>query len=100
MYVSFYHGRNTVDQILDNWGEDGPIVGPLEVQWTYGTVKFYYDDEMHHVVTVPDGDMIPIDGKYYADFNVYTDEDPRVLEEMDKDKIMSLEKFVELNKAQ
>ncbi len=37
MYLMLFHGRPTPDTELDDWGYDGPIIGPLEhFHTTYG----------------------------------------------------------------
>jgi len=67
LYIHFYHGRNKIDEKLDDWGFDAPfLVGPLNIQWTYGYIKFWGGDEMHHLITQED--LVPIKGKYYGDF--------------------------------
>lgn len=36
LYLSLFHGRKSIDEQLDDWGFDGPTIGPLEyVQVTY-----------------------------------------------------------------
>jgi len=42
LYVHLFHGRKTPDEKLDDWGSEGPMIGPLDyVHVTYmGDVKF------------------------------------------------------------
>ncbi|MBB5707319.1 hypothetical protein [Sphingopyxis panaciterrulae] len=42
LYLSLFHGRKSIDEQLDDWGFDGPTIGPLEyVQVTYmGSFRF------------------------------------------------------------
>jgi hypothetical protein len=36
MYVALFHGRDDPDTDMDDWGFDGPVIGPLEyVHTTY-----------------------------------------------------------------
>lgn len=38
LYLRLFHGRNSPDDQLDDWGFDGPFIGPLEsVHCTYAT---------------------------------------------------------------
>ena len=49
MYVQLLHGRKTVDEELDDWGYDGPCLGPIEwMHITYNNtlnIKFCDEDE-------------------------------------------------------
>jgi hypothetical protein len=98
LYISFFHGRDTVDEDMDDWGYDGPTVGPL--RWWHTTYTFnmrgefvnkedavFYTDagvmekikcynstvehynECFEFVTKED--MALIGGKYYGDWSVY-----------------------------
>jgi hypothetical protein len=31
LYLELYHGRDNVNDDMDDWGFDGPIIGPLEL---------------------------------------------------------------------
>jgi hypothetical protein len=36
VYLHLFHGRKSPDEQLDDWGEDGPVLGPLKyVHTTY-----------------------------------------------------------------
>jgi len=30
LYLGLYHGRETVEKDIDNWGDNGPLIGPLK----------------------------------------------------------------------
>jgi hypothetical protein len=64
MYLELFHGRETPDQQLDDWGKPGPVIGPLEyVHITYGSdIKFGFNDK-----TKSDGWLIVVDGLVYYD---------------------------------
>lgn len=94
MYIHFYHGRNTPDEYLDDWGFDGPIVGPLRVSWTYDWIKFFHKDDLHHLVTVDE--LVVIDDKYYGDFEVLLEKE---LKENELRKAIPLNTFIQLNKV-
>lgn len=74
MYLTLHHGRDDPQQEMDEFGYNGPIIGPFK--WchiTYGT-QFNFgwvdggDTGPCTVVTVIDGDMLEFDGKYYGDW--------------------------------
>lgn len=35
LYIHLFHGRKTPDEELDDWGSDGPVIGPL--RYVHGT---------------------------------------------------------------
>ena len=41
-YLQLFHGRKNPYEILEDWGEEGPIIGPLDyIHTTYATeIKF------------------------------------------------------------
>lgn len=78
MYLHVYHGRRSIDEQLDDWGEDGPYFGPLlYCHITYcSTISLCAADDLHGGTgpMLPgdplffDGDMLVYDGMYYGDF--------------------------------
>jgi hypothetical protein len=94
MYIHFYHGRNTPDEDLDDWGFDGPVVGPLRVSWTYDWIKFFHKNDLHHLVTIEE--LVPINGKYYGDFEVLIDTE---LKPHQLQTTLTLKEFIKLNKV-
>ena len=72
MYIELFHGRTEPSEDMDDWGEPGPIFGPLRfVQGTYAcNLKFdFLDGDGGWLVYVDD--CIYYDGKYYGDFSVF-----------------------------
>ena len=81
-YLSLFHGRTDPNESLDDWGSDGPIIGPFEfVQWTYGTLRlitpagddvelsqFHTQDERGELRE----DLVHVMGVWYGDFSVMT----------------------------
>lgn len=35
VYIRFFHGRHSPSEVLGDWGFDGPIIGPVELSFTY-----------------------------------------------------------------
>ena len=50
VWLRLFHGRNSADEQLDDWGFDGPTIGPLEyVHTTYGSdIKFAFATAEDH----------------------------------------------------
>ncbi len=82
LYLNLFHGRNTPDEQLTDWGFDGPIVGPLDyIQWTYGSIRLGTEPE-NPAATVEEADLPqteglvgPVDGKFYGDFGIMDQQD-------------------------
>jgi len=77
-YVRLFHGRNSPDEQLPDWGFDGPLIGPVGVTSTYGTIKLH-DPEWVDFTELPyhDSDgLVAYQGKYYGDWEVFFDGDP------------------------
>lgn len=77
VYIQLFHGRHTPDEELDDWGFDGPVLGPFPwFHMTYGCDVKLGDDPI--VVTgkeidfpVPDNDgFIQFLGSYYGDMSI------------------------------
>ena len=78
MYLRLFHGRNTVDEIMHEWGFDGPI---FEIK---GFVHCVY---LSHLWVDHDGDghgewlslvddLAYYDGKFYGDWSVFATLEP------------------------
>lgn len=90
LFLHLFNGKTTFngddDDFVDDWGEDGPILGPYEsVQLTYGfhwklgrpdgeeeSLFFHVpgldDEDPHHLA-----DTIPYGGLFYGDVAVLTE---------------------------
>jgi hypothetical protein len=96
VYLSLFHGRKNPNEQLDGWGEQGPIIGPIEVSFTYGNIKLHHgtnwDDweHMHHYE-----DMIFLDGIYYGDFEIWSTDDPLIAN--NSSRIINYAQFKELH---
>lgn len=71
LYVQLFHGRKDRDQLMQDWGENGPTLGPFEwVQVTYfKTVRCGLPNGEDIWLTRCD-DMVFYDGMYYGDFDI------------------------------
>lgn len=69
VYIHLFHGRNNVDEAMDDWGFDGPVLGPLPyVHVTYmSDIKIGDDFEPLQIK----GDCVEYDGKYYGDWSMF-----------------------------
>jgi hypothetical protein len=83
MYLGLLHGRDHPQQQMNDWGFNGPMIGPL--QWchtTYAcTVRIAFESaldglrnfgkaETDHELELS-GDLLVFGGKYYGDWTVY-----------------------------
>ena len=103
VHLRLFHGRNSPDQDMEDWGFDGPTIGPLEFvhvtylcdlkfAMPYDTAAEFFPDVaaqhakmMHrngvtndawlvdHHLSIVD-DLIEHDGKFYGDFSVFVKE--------------------------
>ena len=75
LYIRLFHGRTDPKQDMDDWGSDGPVLGPYKfAHTTY---------QCHLKLGKPDGgcdelyivgpDMVFYDGMYYGDWSVFGD---------------------------
>lgn len=70
-YLRLFHGRKDPAQDLNDWGEDGPYVGPFSaVTWTYGNLKLHTKDDFRELHRKQDGDMIRHNDMWYGDFEL------------------------------
>lgn len=78
VYLQLFHGRDSKDEHMEDWGFPGPVFGPLKyVHTTYGSdIKFEYTDgstgsnPSDGLLSAVD-DMVYYDGRYYGDWSVF-----------------------------
>ena len=75
IYLKLLHGRTHPDEQLEDWGFDGPVLGPFEaVHFTYAThVRCFpksSDGDAEVIELRYHDDLIFHDGKYYGDFEI------------------------------
>lgn len=69
LYIHLFHGRKTVDEDMNDWGDDGPIIGPVDYfHLTYGNDIKLGDDLCH--LHIDNTGLLYFDGMYYGDFSV------------------------------
>lgn len=81
VYIALFHGRSRPDEELDDWGRDGPVIGPVHLTWTYDNLKLHSPDPM-----VGDFEFLPVDeelvrydGFWYGDFEVLVEGDEHLV---------------------
>lgn len=69
VFLHLFHGRKDPTEQLDDWGLDGPWLGPLDYfGGTYGDLKVGYNLDTFNL-HVYEG-LVYYDGVYYGDFEV------------------------------
>jgi hypothetical protein len=70
VYLHLFHGHKNPQQILDDWGLEGPTFGPLEhVASTYAaTITFLSENANDYCQLYYDDDTIYYDGVWYGDW--------------------------------
>lgn len=79
LYVKLFHGRNHPGDDLDDWGFAGPVIGPVGLSFTYGSVKLHapgWGGDLQHIPQA--GGCYALEGKYYGDIEVWTENDPKL----------------------
>lgn len=82
VYVHLFHGRRDPDQDMDDWGEDGPLIGPFQgVHTTYrDEIKGIIEGEAEwYASRAPGDDMIYFRGVWYGDWTVVGHDEAREL---------------------
>ncbi|MDO8449137.1 MAG: hypothetical protein Q7T10_10080 [Rhodoferax sp.] len=83
LYLGLFHGRHDPKERMDDWGFNGPAIGPL--MWCHTTyasnvrVKFEFASDGEEYFGAPDtefelsvnGDMLAFNGMYFGDWTVY-----------------------------
>lgn len=92
MYLELFHGRNKINETLDDWGFDGPIIGPFDnIHMTYLNVirlnsrnfkpETWFLLEQEH-------ELIEFRGKFYGDFAI-----SKEIQEEEKARLVTFEEF-------
>jgi hypothetical protein len=83
MYLGLFHGREKVNEVMQDWGFDGPCLGPLNYfHTTYAStlqIEFENPADAHRFTGSYNrqcelqlsGDLLRYDGKYFGDWTVY-----------------------------
>jgi len=73
LYLRLFHGRSDPNQEMDDWGSDGPILGPyLFCHTTYNChLKLGRPDDGRDELYIAGFDMVFYGGVYYGDWSVF-----------------------------
>lgn len=82
MYLGLFHGRYKPNEAMNDWGFNGPLIGPLEwVHTTYTCIiriafqrasdafRYFGTNDTEHFLELH-GDMLKFGGKFYGDWTV------------------------------
>lgn len=96
IYLRLFHGRDAASEKLDDWGFNGPVIGPLKychvtymsdvkfaienaafrklfpektAEWEAAGVSNLNHEWVEHYMTVVE-DLVVFQGKFYGDFSV------------------------------
>jgi hypothetical protein len=70
MYLELFHGRNDPNEDMEDWGFEGPVIGPFtNAHITYNTHIKLWSKRLNKTFKVTfHGDMIEYDGKWFGDW--------------------------------
>ncbi len=76
IYLELFHGRRSLTEQLDDWGSQGPILGPLAfVHTTYAAdIKIETasgEDGVLYLCGDERADLLYYDGVYYGDWSAF-----------------------------
>jgi len=78
--LKLFHGRDDANAVMNDWGFDGPCLGPFEfLSFTYGSLRLGTLDPEFYLETVDD--LFFYDGKFYGDATVSLDEPDTALDQ-------------------
>ena len=76
VYLRLFHGRTDPNAIVDDWGTDGPTIGPLEfVQVSYHNAPRLYAQGVEFWLDKHE-DLILFRGVYYGDWSIVSEANP------------------------
>ena len=83
LYLGLFHGRDTPDEDMNEWGFEGPMIGPLRwVHTTYAftiriefvhesdALRYFSSAEVEQDLTFS-GDMLAFGDQFFGDWTVY-----------------------------
>lgn len=92
--ISLFHGRNSPNEELQDWGFDGAVIMNVGFAWTYGSLKIFevrHDGSFGDMVILPQVDgMVALNSKYYGDFEICLPTDP-IATNPDREKLTFLQ---------
>ena len=83
LYLGLFHGRHSKNEAMDDWGFNGPAIGPL--RWCHTTyardiklefetstdAEQYFGVDCRNVDLPIECDLLKFEGKFYGDWTVY-----------------------------
>ncbi len=70
VYINLFHGRDTAEQEMDDWGYEGPVLGPFDyVHITYNSEVKWHEAGEDKYITIYN-DLFPWGGKFYGDWSI------------------------------
>lgn len=73
VYIHLFHGRDDPEQRMDDWGYQGPTLGPFPYIHTTYCVDIKCGENL---VLYINNEMIVHEGKYYGDWSVTSEAIP------------------------
>jgi len=85
---------------MNGWGEDGPIIGPIQLSFTYGTIRLHdaeNDDDVAELKMNDERTLIKLGHTYYGDFETLDASEVDILMYMGGYELMDYSNFKALN---
>ena len=80
IFISLFHGRTDENAQLQGWGFEGPIIGPVQLSWVYGSVKVHPPDGNDFIMLpITENFLISLNKCFYGDFEILHGTDPLLL---------------------
>lgn len=113
VFLHMFHGRDTTTEDMEDWGYDGPTLGPFDyIHITYGyDVKYsmeaeaykaafpedekpyIYDGKVEGHFKMTEG-LLCYQGKYYGDFSIFTEDlKPGYVKNTPKQKVFTCDGY-------
>jgi hypothetical protein len=90
IYLQLLHGRKHPDENLDDWGADGPCLGPFDwfhaTYFTTFTLGTLAEGDVWDLRDSVVGDLLYYDGTYYGDWELSTCPKTSTIEPFDAKK--------------
>lgn len=69
LVVHFYHGRKSVDEELNDWGSDGPVINVLGIVLDETGIELKVTEQFTARIDYV-GDLLPVMGMFYGDIDI------------------------------
>ena len=80
VYIELFHGRGNPDEVLDDWGFKGPVLGPFPfVHITYAShIKLGHGNSQWDTLDINKDGLVHYYGGYYGDFSIFSNPNPEM----------------------